>query len=348
MPPNREEFDQDELSRVLERYDLGAIRGIRQFPRGAHASAKVLVVSDRGKFFLKRRPPGRVALDRMELAHRLQQHLSLRNYPIPRLVRTRTDDRSSLRLGDTAYELYEFVRGRPYDGGPTATFEAGRMLGLYHKLLRDFNVAQEPTQTACHDSRVVPDSLTSLRKALAAARPDAASKRSVNELAEALRTAYQSAAQAANETGLAGWPRQVVHGDWHPGNLLYRGSRVIAVLDHDSACIRQPVLDAANGCLQFSWVVGTRDLSTWREEADQDRVRQFLNGYDRVRVLSRAELKAIPHLMQEVIVAQSLPPILQTGTFAGLDGEMFLRVMLARIGWLNQNQKLFQLDSNSD
>ena len=48
--------------------------------------------------------------------------------------------------------------------------------------------------------------------------------------------------------------------------------------------------------------------------------------------------------MQEVLIAQAVPPILRTGTFAGLEGFAFLEVVLRKVKWLEKNQAWNVLD----
>jgi aminoglycoside phosphotransferase (APT) family kinase protein len=75
-------------------------------------------------------------------------------------------------------------------------------------------------------------------------------------------------------------PREpaLVHGDYHYGNLLFRGSEVVAVLDWEIAEIGQPLLDL--GCLI---VVSGRHPGDW-PEADTDEVlRLYGAGMDEMR-----------------------------------------------------------------
>jgi hypothetical protein len=51
-------------------------------------------------------------------------------------------------------------------------------------------------------------------------------------------------------------------------------------------------------------------------------------------VLSHAELKCIPFLMQEALIAEVVIPIWKSGTFARLDGFRFLRMVARKIAWL--------------
>ena len=51
------------------------------------------------------------------------------------------------------------------------------------------------------------------------------------ESCEALSTLYREAAAQVEEMGYASLDSQVVHGDFHPGNVLFEGDRVAGVID---------------------------------------------------------------------------------------------------------------------
>src|SRR6202008_2506160 len=74
----------------------------------------------------------------------------------------------------------------------------------------------------------------------------------IAEVCAELRDFNAHATNKADRLGLRDWPRQIVHGDWHPGNTLYRGQRLVAVIDFDGVRPEARALDVANGALQFS------------------------------------------------------------------------------------------------
>ena len=344
MAQAREKLTSEELAMVLSNYDLGIVTGVRAFPRGAHAAAKVIVTTDRGRFLLKRRTRGKHDPYRVAFAHELQRYLASMNFPLPHLVGTRDENNSMLKIGDAIYEVFEFIEGKPYKAGLVATYEAGKTLGLYLKLVRGFRPTYEPPKGHYHDSKGVNDSFQPLAEALARTPSARGKPEETLDLVRQLRAVYQDAAKAANDLGILEWETQIVHSDWHPGNMLFDREHVVAVLDYDAARIRQRVLDVANGCLQFSLVISGRDLTKWKAETDVLRTRRFLRGCDEIDILTKAELRAIPFLMQEVLVAQAIPPILRTGTFAGLDAFAFLKVMLRKARWIGENRGSFKLD----
>ena len=151
-----------------------------------------------------------------------------------------------------------------------------------------------------------------------------------------LHEAYLTAANTADKAGLDQWPTQVVHADWHPGNTLFAGQKVVAVIDFDAARVQPRSLDVANGALQFSIIGGRNDTQAWPDYIDEGRFKRFIRGYDAVpgAVLSRAELRILPHLMIEALIAESVIPIAASGRFSRTAGSVFLEMIERKVRWL--------------
>ena len=54
----RETFTVEELAVVLSHYDIGVIDSVTEFPRGSRKAPKLRIVSEQGKFLMKRRARG--------------------------------------------------------------------------------------------------------------------------------------------------------------------------------------------------------------------------------------------------------------------------------------------------
>lgn len=345
MSDTRAKFGAEELAIVLSHYDLGVITGLREFPRGSHMAAKLIVSTDKGKFLLKRRPKGKDDPYKVAFAHALQLHLAEKNFPLPHLVGTRRENNSMLKIHDVIYEVFEFIEGGPYDNGLLATYQAGKTLGLYHQLVKEYDSAYDPPPGTYHAAKSVHDTIPRMADSLRGRPSTVGRERELASTISQLREVYAMAAGAVNEAGLPRWAPQIVHSDWHPGNMIFDKGHVVAVIDYDAARIAPRAVDIGNGCLQFSLITGGRDPATWSDHTDMERARRFLRGYDEMAVLTHAELKVIPLLMQEALIAQTLSPILKRGTFAGLDGFEFLKMLLRKLAWLQANAGQFVLDT---
>jgi aminoglycoside phosphotransferase (APT) family kinase protein len=58
-------------------------------------------------------------------------------------------------------------------------------------------------------------------------------------------------------------PSVLQHGDFWPGNSLWRGGRLVAVIDWEDAARGDPLADVANARLELLWAVGTQAMEAF-------------------------------------------------------------------------------------
>ena len=76
----------------------------------------------------------------------------------------------------------------------------------------------------------------------------------------------------------------------------------------------------------------------------KSRFKRFLRGYDEVMLLSQAEIRAIPWLMVEALIAEAVFPIAATGQFGKLEGLAFLQMVQKKIIWMQRSaQRMVEL-----
>lgn len=328
----RQTFGARELAICLSHYDLGIISSIEEFARGSRRAPKVVIDCQRGRFLFKRRAKGKDDLAKVAFTHQIQLTLAGQNFPLPHLLGTRNENDSMLVWESNIYEMFEYITGTGYDGSLDATFQSGRILGLYHKLLVDFSSDYRPPTGSYHNAPAIEQAIQNTVSSLPMdSRPSA---EVLTETVEYLKESYRSCADEVNELGLGSWQAQIVHGDWHPGNMLFREGNIVAVIDYDAARLQQRVIDLANGALQFSILGGADDPAKWPAYLDRTRFKRFLRGYDSVNVVSVAELKAAPFLMCEAMTAEAVLPIAATGSFGRLDGFGFLQMVSRKVKWI--------------
>jgi len=339
----RETFTADELAIVMSHYDIGAIDAIQEFPRGSRRAPKMLIRSEQGLYLLKRRARGKDSPFKVAFAHALQLYLASKKFPLPRLIGTRKDNNSMLQWKSGIYELFEYIKGSSYDNSLPATAEAGKALALFHLLLRHYQPEYEPPVGSYHASRMVSGAMEMIPSTIMKVEPQQAVTQAQNmtEVIEFMQQSYSDAARRVNEIGLSQWPVQIVHADWHPGNMLFHNGKIVAVIDYDAARVQQRVIDVANGALQFSILGGGDDPAQWPDFIDESRFKRFIRGYDAVPncMLSRAELRAVVWLMIEALIAESVIPIAATGCFARMEGIAFLQMVQRKVSWLQQNSE---------
>ena len=336
----RERFHAEELAVVLSHFDIGVLETITEYPRGSRKAPKLLITSEQGKFLLKRRAKGKDDPFKVAFSHAMQLYLAQKQFPLPHLMGTRRDNNSMLQFRNAVYELFEYIPGQGYPQTLEATFDSGRILGLYHKLLLDFKTDFQPPSGSYHLAPSVEAGIRQIPTTLSGTAGDADLAALLNFLLES----YRYSADMVEQMGIDTWPRQIVHADWHPGNMLFRDNHVVAVIDYDAARLLPRIVDIANGVLQFSIIGGDEDISRWPDYIDETRFKRFLRGYDEVMLLSQAEIRTIPFLMAEALIAEAVFPIAATGNFGRMEGLKFLQMVQRKVYWLTHNaQKLIEL-----
>jgi Ser/Thr protein kinase RdoA (MazF antagonist) len=330
----REVFTVEELAVVLSHYDIGVIDSVTEFPRGSRKAPKLLIVSEQGKFLLKRRARGKDDPFKVAFCHAIQLYLASKQFPLPHLIGTRKENNSMLQWRNGVYELFEYIPGQAYPQTLESTFDSGRVLALYHKLLETFKSEWKPPTGSYHMAPAVEQGLRSITTSAPAGL---ANNPQIMPVLSQLLEMYGAAANEVEKQGMENWPKQIVHADWHPGNMLFRENHVVAVIDYDSARQLPRIIDIANGCLQFSILGGDDNVSKWPDYPDESRFKRFLRGYDEVMLLSQAEIATIPYLMIEALIAEAVFPIAATGTFGRMDGIAFLQMVVRKVKWLQKN-----------
>src|SRR5688572_23463755 len=168
----REQFSAEELAIVMSHFDIGVIDSIVEYPRGSRKAPKLLIVSEQGKFLLKRRARGKDDPYKVAFAHALQLYLASKQFPLPHLIGTKKDNNSMLQWRGGVYELFEYIPGQSYPQTLEATFDGGRVLSLYHKLLADFRSEWQPTGGSYHLAPAVEQGLKQIPASLSS--PDTA------------------------------------------------------------------------------------------------------------------------------------------------------------------------------
>jgi Ser/Thr protein kinase RdoA (MazF antagonist) len=333
MPINTR-FTSEELAEVLSHYDIGKIRKVMRLVGGSKRAPKIVVTTGRGRFLLKRRFQGKDDVYRVAFAHAVQSHLAKKYFPIAPLLTTRDQLSTLLQSRGNIYELFKFVGGIRYKGSAEETIDTGRQLARFHQYLANFEFEWEPLKASFHDSATVRGHLKTV-----ASESSSGPKRHLQEVGEELMTLYNDSSVRVNELGFDSWAEQVVHGDWHPGNMLFDKGKLVAVLDFDSVKVAPPITDLANAMLQFSIVGYHPNPADWPDYLDQAKLVHVLEGYREVINLDKNHLDSLLDLMVETMIAEAVIPIAATGFFGNLTGLDFLKMILRKARWIDINRE---------
>lgn len=312
-------YTAQELAVVLSHYDIGIIQQIKSLASGSKHAPKQIIISDKGKYFLKRRDVNKDTRTRVEFAHCVQNALLEKCFPVSQLILTKNSNNSFLELENHIYELFEFAMGVRFDSRIELIEDAGIRLAIFHQILKGRQFASMSQRNSFHNSQTVRELL-----------------RKIGDVH--LLEMYDEASANVNLFGFDKWPNQIVHGDWHPGNMLVAGDKISAVFDFDSLNLAPIATDIANGALQFSIIGGKPAPADWPDYLDEAKFSAFLTGYCHTEPISENELKAIPDLMIETLLAEAVLPIAATGSFSNFSGKDFLKMIERKCLWLKNNK----------
>ena len=326
---------------MLSHYDLGVIESITEFQRGSRRSPKVGIVCERGKFLLKKRDRSRAGVDRVHYSHAIQNHLGSKGFPLPALVCPIHSGDPLVHYRGALYELFDYVAGHPYCGEGEETRDAGRTLAKFHQAMADFPLEGGVYRTGFHDATAVQTGLNAIPSQVSSHESAAGRDAEILGLTTYLFEAYTDASEAVEAEGYDSWPDCITHCDWHPGNTLFKRGRVLAVVDYDCARVGKVASDVANGALQFS-MIGGSDPEKWPDHLDINRLQEFLGGYQEFLPLPEAQARALPHLMIEALIAESVLPIAATGSFGPFAGFGFMRMIRRKVAWILEHMPELQ------
>lgn len=256
---------EEEIEAFSRRFDLGPLRAARGIEAGTVNTSYALELGT-SRFFLRiYEEQGREGAER-EAA--LLVHLAARGVPTPEPVPTRDGARIGELAGKPA-ALFPWIEGEILCQA-RVTPDAGRTVG---EALARVHLAGPPPGTAPDEGRFGPSALVARCDRVAASKDADAAR-----LAEPLREAVREV--AARRRVL---PSGLVHGDLFRDNVLFRGSKIVALLDFESAHHGPFAYDLAVTIL--SWSYGS--------ELSVPIARAIVEGYRSVRELGEEEREGI-------------------------------------------------------
>lgn len=333
----------DEIRVVVELFQVPPVIRAHAYNRGSARFPKAIIqTTDGARFLLKRRAGTPENIARVTLSHEVQIELGRNHFPLPELKRTKADATWIFNDG-CIYEMFAFVDGDRFRRSAWEARESGLLLSRIHQTLQEWKPsAPTPAHVGYHKSQSVGSSWALLASRILTEDPSASRKR-VERLGEELRSQYEMAAAAAdtvlNDSAARVGPvhRSILHGDFHPGNILFGPETPIALLDFDATRLDRTLFDIANGALQFSIPsMGRKLVPHWDATLNIPLIESFLNGYawtDQF-LLDATECSALPALMIEATIAETIPRIALGGVWEGRPGIEVLQFVARRAEWI--------------
>lgn len=236
---------------------------------------------------------------RWQQAALLQRHAESEPL-LPKLVPT--DDGHPCGSADgEMFRLLKYCAGHAFPGGPTALAEAARGLARLHLGLRG-EAAGQPASELYAPLNQAEQNAATVR--LRAESPRSAfASRALAMMRGELPRAYAEISQLELLSVL---PRGLVHHDFHPGNALFNGDRLVAILDLESLVNEWRGQAVAFAASRFAGLDSAGSL--WR----------FLAAYHAVDPLLPAEARHCPHFIRREAVRR-INWILRANVLAGQD-----------------------------
>ena len=323
-----------EANAVLQQFRISKIDSVRSYFGGSSNAPKARVYTAQGDYLLKRIAPKRASQDMLRHQHRLQLHLRRNGFSVPQLVTTLKDEETLLECDGHLYELMSWVEGMRFSWCADEARSIGTALASMHDLLEDLAL-QGPQRPGFHDRRDVARAAMELAGRL----PHEAQVHCETV------AAWLGEARRATRSCWSSLPMTVNHGDWHPGNLLMRDGRVVAVIDWESARAEPRVSDLANALLQFSLhrASGTTPAE-WPVKPETELLRAIADGYNLLArtPMTNQEIEVVPDLTIEAMSAEAIVPLYRKGRLRDHAATLVLPWVVARLHWIRTNRDLIR------
>lgn len=324
-------ISKDQLNEVLSYYSIGNLRTIKPLKAGSDLAPKKIILTDEGIYVLKCRSNDKNDLKSIELAHKVNLFLRQNNFPVAAIIEPAKANQTYILRDNHIFELFCFIEGNRYSGVIPELRDSARKLAHFHHLMANYEQDTLKPRNCFHDSLQVRSSLFQSSTA-EHERPD------LKLLCRDLLVYYNDSCFRVTQLGFDEWPKHIIHGDWHPGNMLFDKDKVAAVLDFDSIKMACPISDLANATLQYSIIAGRPNPIDWPEYTDVEKMAEFVKSYSSTNRLNQSQLEAIPDLMIETMIAEAIMPIAATGCFAHFSGIDFLKMILRKTEWISKNR----------
>jgi Ser/Thr protein kinase RdoA (MazF antagonist) len=254
-----------EAREALAHYEIGEIHEVET--AGGTAGKCWRVSSASGRYFLRCRGLRTSSREAVEFDHGFRRHLLAHGVPTAAPLATRSGTTPALAPGGRAswvlmqgraFELYPFVEGRPFGGSRAELIETARALARFHQAAADYPARGTYNPIPMQFAIAAPEVGGSERMDDPELMAAAFERLAVHE--PALGYALQQARRLCRTYSASVYgalPRWLIHGDYHPGNLLYSDSgRMAGIFDLDWACDHTRSRDLADGVYFFA---GRRD-----------------------------------------------------------------------------------------
>lgn len=292
-----------EIREILPAFGLQGASSVRSFEPGAASAAMALIEHGENIYLLKRRPraSGWVDHDLIVNEHDVQARLAADGVPVALPAARVAGGLPTVHsTSGFVYELFAHIEGSPAHPTERHARTAGETLGRIHAS-RAVSVALRDARSGAH----LPEGV-GLDEVFERGPLDHPALARTIESLEHDFTASLRACEDREPPRLA-----LLHGDYHPANLLWSGDRLASVIDFEATGRGDPAGELASGALFFALDTRADSPDAWPEAPDTPRLAAFLRGYagcdDAPGVGTGIVPDDLPWLMIQQLVWQTLP-----------------------------------------
>ena len=297
---------------ALDHYDIGSIQSAREMIAGSSEAPKAVIECERGKLLLKRRARGLEHASLVGFAHEVILGCLERGVCVPPLIGTKVENNSMCQIGDKTYELFVFIEGTPFDQSVGHARESGRLLGELHNAMDSITAGFEPT---VESSVLNPDRLTGFDL------PDQ-THTNMKRIIE-----YAIDALSANAR-----PNAMVHGDWHPGNMIFDGPEIVAICDFDNCRLGSRDRELAQALVYLSMMRPTAEGIP--AQASMDHLLGAWDGYISTNAGTAPNARLIAGLMPAVLLDEALAGV---SSSVPVKATPLIEAAMSKAAWLDEH-----------
>jgi Ser/Thr protein kinase RdoA (MazF antagonist) len=345
---NNELTAQSELLDVLNNFPFDGEAEI-SFLYGGTANKNYLVKSADGRFpkyVLRCRNERYCSEVWVEYEEEALTYLAANGLPVPVPLRW-SSGKLHHRAGRHIYQLFPYMPGDAYQHQSLAMLAgAGDFLGKFHSISARFRTNVNKTLPRYDDPGFM---LTVMETSFPSDHPIWMTPE--RRIVERVRATVELLAERFPDTLYFSLPQAMIHGDFHPGNVAFRGNRICALYDFDWISSQPRIRDVADGLLYFAArrdrPAESGDIFSLTEvgEFDGDCFFVFLDAYQKQAddPLSAEELIQLPDQMCARFICSRLQ------AFRKIDsaqyGEMATRGVERPLDWFDRNGSAFAAEA---
>ena len=294
---------------IARHYEIGELADYEQLRLGyvnISYAIETVVNGERKKYFLRRYKEGTKA-EEIEFEHSIINHLVARHFDlVAQIIETRNGRTYVERLeqGKSAfYAVFDFLSGEDRYTWTTPTCtdaelrNAAVALAQFHNAVFDLSPVGKRYEPKILD--LLPGIAENAERRASGAGETEFDKYLVENLDLMLQT-VQRTWRAINEQQCKKMVQQVIHCDYHPGNLKFQNGQVVGLFDFDWSKVDARCFDVALAITYFCTV--------WEKGRDGDlqldKTTTFLHAYQEtlgdvqgVGPLTETELECLPHMI---------------------------------------------------